>query len=691
MNKINKILSIFLLCLIVSCNINFFVPNKKHTQIVWESIGPFAKDLTAKHKHIGKVQTIWVNPRDTSEIFIGSNAGMWKTSNGGKFWNCITEKIPFGVYAIEVDTIKNIIYIGTNKYTNGLLASGNYGMGIMKSTDWGETWTSILPSIQNRIGILDICYSHKTKNLYAISKNTIFRSLDEGKTWDTTFFAAHSFNKISENSQNPEQLCVSGKVFFLTTNNFGNNWISCYDSIFSPISVDEVLPTYAIAADYSPAGLLWVYACPANRSKAYLKKSVNNGNNWETIINKQNLGGQFGAVVVNKVFNDSIIFCGGGTIYKILNNGTQKKRATQYNGKFTHADVREVCFPDKNNSNLIYIVTDGGINKTTTGGNTYKEWKQIYGNLALNECYTISISEQNPEIMLMGAHDNGTYMRYADGSWEHIRGGDGGTTLISWENDSVMFCAANRSLKASYNRCKNFKGKTTKLYSYDGPLVQHPIEPNVYYAGDWGIKKTIDNGKTWKNYTSHPVNRYVTAIALCRSEPEYFMYSNFINWGENYGGILIKYNISTKKWDNISDNIASAANSPSIMDSLKISSIEFHSVEPKIAWVTFSYFGKGDKVFQTNDYGETWTNISYNLENVPVNTVIYDHKTNCLFIGTDTGVYFLTKITKSEDMTWKRYGDFPYCIASDIKINNNTREIIVATFGRGIWRTNLFD
>ena len=221
--------------------------------------------------------------------------------------------------------------------------------------------------------------------------------------------------------------------------------------------------------------------------------------------------------------------------------------------------------------------------------------------------------------------------------------------------------------------------------------MQHPIEPNIYYAGAWGVKKTVDNGKTWKNYTSPPKTGYVTAIAICRSKPKYFMYSNFINWGENFGGTLIKYNVSTKKWDNISDNIAKIANSPTIMDSLKITSIEFHPTNPNIVWITFGHFSKGDKIFQTIDYGETWTNISYNLDNYPVNIVIYDEPTDCLFIGTDIGVYYLTQITNSQnkDNIWKRYGEFPYCIASDIKINRNTRQIIVATYGRGIWRANI--
>lgn len=84
---------------------------------VWENLGPF-EDLLVHanssgiiYKHIGRAQSLWVNPTDTSEILIGtSNAGLWRTNNGGAEWNLLTKNMAFGVHGIQVDITNNIIY-----------------------------------------------------------------------------------------------------------------------------------------------------------------------------------------------------------------------------------------------------------------------------------------------------------------------------------------------------------------------------------------------------------------------------------------------------------------------------------------------------------------------------------------------------------------------------------------------------
>ncbi len=58
-------------------------------------------------------------------------------------------------------------------------------------------------------------------------------------------------------------------------------------------------------------------------------------------------------------------------------------------------------------------------------------------------------------------------------------------------------------------------------------------------------------------------------------------------------------------------------------------------------------------------------------------------------MGTDVGVFYLNDPIGTSDQTWERYGDFPLLIASDIKINKKTRQLIVASYGGGVWRADL--
>jgi hypothetical protein len=94
--------------------------------------------------------------------------------------------------------------------------------------------------------------------------------------------------------------------------------------------------------------------------------------------------------------------------------------------------------------------------------------------------------------------------------------------------------------------------------------------------------------------------------------------------------------------------------------------------------------GQG-RVYLTRDRGQTWTNISGNLPDVPVNVVRYDlsDTTNqTLFAGTNLGVYRTT----NGGATWERYGaGLPLVRVTDMIVGLNGGLLRISTFGRGMW------
>ncbi|MBK9320787.1 MAG: hypothetical protein IPM91_19690 [Bacteroidetes bacterium] len=62
------------------------------------------------------------------------------------------------------------------------------------------------------------------------------------------------------------------------------------------------------------------------------------------------------------------------------------------------------------------------------------------------------------------------------------------------------------------------------------------------------------------------------------------------------------------------------------------------------AWVTFSGYVSGKKVYKTTNGGTSWTNVSTGLPNLPVNCIqfdsVYGSAHNAIYIGTDLGVYY---------------------------------------------------
>ena len=116
----------------------------------WQCIGPFNNYFGTPKESQGRIDALWVNPNNNDEILAGANAGgLWKTTNGGNTWFNITDKsannwslIPgtMGVLGIAVNPLNHdIIYLslgipGTYEKSYG------YGLGLVYTTDGGQTW-----------------------------------------------------------------------------------------------------------------------------------------------------------------------------------------------------------------------------------------------------------------------------------------------------------------------------------------------------------------------------------------------------------------------------------------------------------------------------------------------------------------------------------------------------------------------
>jgi hypothetical protein len=121
-------------------------------------------------------------------------------------------------------------------------------------------------------------------------------------------------------------------------------------------------------------------------------------------------------------------------------------------------------------------------------------------------------------------------------------------------------------------------------------------------------------------------------------------------------------------------------------DSLYYTGIEASPLIPSEVVVCMAGFANGCKVFKSTGGGNAWTNISYNLPNVPVNCIKYVPFTGQLVVATDMGIYYLNKNTFS----WVPYSNgMPNVICTDIEFNAALNKIYVSTFGRGVWESSL--
>jgi len=125
-----------------------------------------------------------------------------------------------------------------------------------------------------------------------------------------------------------------------------------------------------------------------------------------------------------------------------------------------------------------------------------------------------------------------------------------------------------------------------------------------------------------------------------------------------------------------------------------VSSIAVDRSNYRIAYVAFDGFNAGTRghpghVFKTTDGGRKWTDISGNLPDAPVDSVVLDPSyPNTLYVGTDVGTF----VTYDGGTTWGQLGtDLPDVTVAQLSLDPSqpgVRTLAAGTYGRSAWELN---
>ena len=89
-------------------------------------------------------------------------------------------------------------------------------------------------------------------------------------------------------------------------------------------------------------------------------------------------------------------------------------------------------------------------------------------------------------------------------------------------------------------------------------------------------------------------------------------------------------------------------------------------------------------IYRSTDLGKTWVSMNGNLPASPVNVIREDplHK-NILYCGTDLGIY----LSRDGGVKWiSLNNDLPASVSvQDLFIHPKTNQLVIATYGRGIY------
>jgi len=646
----------------------------------------------------GRITDIEMPANDINIIYAGAaSGGIFKSTNQGNSWEPIFDNaVSLSIGDIALAPSNNdVIYVGTGEANAGGGSLAYDGYGVYKSTDAGTNWTHIGLEDVGSIGKVTVDPQNPNRVFVAAmgdlfgnnAERGVYRTLDGGTNWQKVLFVSDSTGAIDVviHPNNPNVLVaamwerirrpgyrqyegVTTGIYKST--NGGDTWTRLTQDLPS-----GVLGRIGLA--YAPSNPDRLYSVIANNSGLDgIYRSEDFGATWLKVNSNFSAPGYmwwFGRIFVdpnneNKVFTTSL---------DLFSSTTGANSWVTY-GQM-HVDQHAV-FIHPLNSNLVIAGNDGGVYVSQNGGVAWN----FKNTLPITQFYMCEIDASNPARIYGGSQDNGTNRTMTGNlnDWERIFGGDGFTTRVDPTNPNTIYASFQYgNLRRSDNNGGLFSNITpnSSITNWNTPYLLHPSNSNTLLYGSNRVHRSINKGNTWTAISPdlsngpHPGNLdfgTITTIDVSTID------DNIIYAGTDDGNVWVTKD-DGGTWDKVSANLPNRW----------VTKVQADPFSVSAAYATFSgyrYNSALSHIFKTNDYGLTWTDLSSNLPEVPINDIIVDPVyQDYLYIATDLGVF----ATYDAGLSWTIMGDsLPNVPITDLDFDQDTQLLLAATYGRSMYK-----
>ena len=637
---------------------------------------------------------VWVGTGEAN-IFRSSNpgCGVFKTTDGGKTWNLTGLENTLTIGRIRINPRNtDIVYVAAT----GHEWTPNEDRGVFKTTDGGKTWSKVL-YIDENTGVYDLVLDPKDPNtVYCTSWERIRLKWNDPRTFETTkncgiwksADGGKNWKKINQGLPAPNKL--------------GRIGIDIARS--NPRVLYAYVDNYEVASAAKP-GELDSYGRQRRDviKGATIYRSNNSGESWaqvsgltpeqKTFMERHSAtyGWVFGQIRVDP--NDE------NTVYSMglmLNQSTDGGKTFQ-SLRGPHVDHHGLWI-DPANSNYLLNVQDGGLTISYDRGRT---WKYPIKELPLIQFFNLAYDLSTPFRVFGSIQDHGSYYGVVDLSrgrdrvpaveFYDILGGEGTTHTVSPADNNTIYASGfyGRLSRAEIDNypasVKNLMpnmlpGEAPLRGDWVAPSLVSLHNPDIVYHGMQYLMRSADRGNTWEFIS--PDLSYNDPAKM--GDISYQTISVFdespLRYGLLYAGTddgrIWRTKDGGKNWTEIRTGAV-----PTKFVSRIVAS------KYNIGTVYLTQTGRRDDDFQvyiwkSDDFGDTWQDISANIPAGPVNTIREDPVSrDILYAGTDGGVF----VSKDGGKKWDVLGNLPFSYVHDLGIHPRDNMIIIATHGRGMW------
>jgi len=661
----------------------------------------------------GRVTDLAVDPTDANRVFAATaEGGVLRSTDAGLHWTPLFDQeasLSIGAIALDpVDT--DIVYAGTGEVNPGGGSVAYGGTGLYRSTDAGLTWEVLGLEETGSIGRVrvdptdsDRIYVAAMGDLWDSGPDRgVYRSTDGGASFDRVLFVSDStgavdlilrpdqpqvlFAAMWERMRRPEAYDYGGATsgVYQSTDG-GTTWSLVQGGLPAPSGAVGRIGLSLCAGQ--PATVHAVYADDIGFFSG-LYRSTNAGANWirtndGALANVfSSYGWWFGNVRTHPT-DPSRIFVVGFDTYRSTNAGASWSFVTSG----VHVDHHALEFGAGANP-VIYLGHDGGVHRSTNGGTG---WTKL-PDLPITQFYRVAIGPSEPVALLGGAQDNGTVRTLTGGlsDWSEILGGDGFQPLVHpLQPNRVWAEFQYGSLYYSTNGGGAFNSATAGIgggdrHNWNTPVRLDPTDPNRMYYGTQRLYRST-NGSSWTAVSpdltfgaSGGGGQVAGTLSTIDVSP---LDGNILWTGSDDGRVQRSTNFGVN-WVDVTAGLPQRW----------ITAVRAGPHAAATSYVTVSGFRWNESlphVFRTTNLGASWSPISANLPEAPINDLISDPlDPERIFIASDVGVFE----TRDGGATWSALGaSLPNVVVTSLVLDSPRRTLYAGTYGRSLFSLDLED
>ncbi len=649
----------------------------------WREIGP--------RNFAGRVMAVAFRDRTNPKAILAGAAGggLFASDDLGQTWRQLGgDQLPsLSIGAIAVDPRDpNTIYAGTGDVN--VVRGGSDGVGgILKTTDGGVSFRLLpLPTAGGFFRI--VVSSANSAVVLAAATDGIYRSGDAGATWINGAPDLLPTDLLQDTVNPLRFLAVSSDIFggngaLVESLDEGRTW----HSIGQGLLPADQWGRSALALADQPQRTLFLWSGDEDESKgghpAQLFRSLDDGATWEPIPEpvRDGLHGNNSAYGAHlQVFGSpqgqTLVHHDGFQIYVATQSGGPISSSSSWTvaGGGWHVDTHGIAVAP--GGQFWLSATDGGVAVSTDGGVSF--YRMIDGFPTI-QFYSCALTPGNRAPIYGGTQDNainifrGAAGGIFEGSFPPTLG-DVGQMSVNPANPAEVVVATSHAFNVDVS---TDSGRTWQETTRNGvpqfdyvttsktALVRSPLHPNRIYLGAHHFNSSDDGGRHWvpADVRANGVGG-IASLAISPSDDSEI-------WSLWHDGKVFLSTDAGATWTDRSTSIVGHHGSGIAAGPAAGSA--YAALDAPA----------GPRVFRTHDFGVSWADISGDLPQVTVATLLADPRVpGRLLAGTDHGAV----ISDDDGDHWRPLGDgLPNTRVMDLCFDPTAGRLVAATFGRGLW------